>query len=91
MNRLVDENHVLFQEIPRMLGFAALAQASRAGLAASTVRGYYLKDLDRGQWTLLPSPDVLLLRTDGSPLPGWSPATAHLWVRRRVGVLDALG
>lgn len=86
MYRLVDDHHPLFAGVERMLGFAALAHASKAGLVASTIRGYYLKDLERGAWVLLPRPDVLLLRTDGNPLPGWSGETADRWMQGRTGV-----
>lgn len=82
--RLVGDDHPLFTGIPRMLGFAAMARESH-DLAPSTIRGYYLKDLARGDWRLMPVPDVLLLRTDGSPLPGWSQETVGLWLRTRPG------
>jgi len=83
MSRVVDEHHPLFDRTPRMLGFAALAAASGGEVQATTVRGYYLKDLRRGDWVLLPAPDVLLLRTEGNPLPGWTRETAGLWLRQR--------
>lgn len=82
MTKLVDDDHPLFERIPRMLGFAALADYI-GELVPSSVRGYYLKDLREGTWSRLPAPDVLLLRTPGNPLPGWSRDTAGLWVAER--------
>lgn len=78
------EDHPLFDGVPRVFGFAAFAE--HVGLAASSVRGYYLRDLWRyGNWHLMPKPDVLLLRTPGNPLPGWTQQTAGLWLRTRLG------
>lgn len=84
--RLVAADHPIFAGIPRLLGFASVAAVTDATdypLIASSVRGYYLKDLARGRWHLLPRPDAVLLRTEASPLPGWSPETIELWLPER--------
>jgi hypothetical protein len=86
MHRLVDDDHPMLEGITRVMGFAALAEATAAtghAMVPSTVRGYYLKDLARGRWQLLPRPDVVLLRTPGNPLPGWSQDTIGVWLPAR--------
>lgn len=86
MSRLVDDDHQMFQGVPRMLGFAAVAAMTEGTpheFVPSTIRGYYLRSLQQGTWRLLPAPDVLLMRTPGNPLPGWSRDTVGLWLADR--------
>lgn len=86
VGRLVADDHRMFDGVPRMLGFAALATATEVTghpLTFSSVRGYYLKDLQDGAWNRLPRPDIVLMRTEGNPLPGWSQDTIGVWLPQR--------
>lgn len=74
---------------PRRTNDGAIAAFDSNGHAVpvlpTTIRSYYYTCLKNGQWFLLPKPDAVLLREDGSPLPGWTEETVLDWLGSRPG------
>lgn len=55
--------------------------AARAGKAFSTLRSYLAKDLERGEWHLLPKPDSVTGESGPRPRYGWLAETCDTWER----------